>query len=251
MTRVVALALVLVACNKNSAPPPPPLAEAPLVTAGARCADGKCTCRALDNYGRATGDPASRGTEGEIAAGQKRFEFRTGRGFDRTSVTIESRGTLLKDTTMPESACAYVDLPPGHYRVVVRVQAKDKGQGIQPHLMIKEYGSETKDWYDSFGFSCGGVAQGCIKDDMNIWLDQVRSVPRGIFDKCGSTRATDISWRVEHSPEQAMQDLVLELTRVQVPAALPARDAHVQRPPGRARLGVGAVGRGRCAVTAR
>jgi hypothetical protein len=196
-------------CTKNSPSVAAPSAGASLVTAGARCSGEKCTCRNLDNYGRATGESSSEGT---IAAGQKRFELRTGRGFDKTTVTIESRGTLVKETTLPEPSCAYIDLPPGTYRVVLRAAAKDEGQGIQPRLMIGEYGSETHDWYNTFAFSCGGEAGRCIKDDMNDWFEKAKQVNRGIFDKCGSTRVTDIAWHVEHSPEQTLEDLTLELT---------------------------------------
>jgi hypothetical protein len=195
------------ACTKNAAPVAGPLPEGKLVTAGARCSGDKCTCRTVDNYGRPAGEPSS---EGDVAPGQKRFEFRTGRGFDRTTVTIESRGTLVKETTLPEPSCAYVDLPPGHYRVVLRAEAKDQAQGIQPRLVVAEYGTETKDWYDTFSFACGDGGQRCIKDDMNEWLGKVRGVPRGIFDKCGSARVSDIAWHVEHSPEQTMEDLTLE-----------------------------------------
>jgi hypothetical protein len=103
-----------------------------------------------------------------------------------------------------------VDLAPGNYRVVMKVAAKDQGQGIQPRLLVGEYGSETHDWYDTFSFSCGGEANHCIKDDMNAWFEQARSVGRGIFDKCGSARVSDIAWHVEHSPDQALEDLTLE-----------------------------------------
>jgi hypothetical protein len=199
--------ILMCSCTKNGTPVAAPLAEGALVTAGARCQGGKCTCRTVDNYGRPAGEASS---EGDIAAGQKRFEFRTGRGFDKTTVTIESRGTLVKETTLPEPSCAYVDLPPGAYHVVLRAAAKDQGQGIQPRLVVAEYGSETHDWYDSFAFSCTGEAQRCIKDDMNEWFNKAKSVSRGIFDKCGSTRVTDLGWHVEHSPEQTMEDLTLE-----------------------------------------
>ena len=47
-----------------------------------------------------------------VAAGQKRFELRTGRGFDKTTVTIETRGTLVKDTSLPEASCATRPRPP-------------------------------------------------------------------------------------------------------------------------------------------
>jgi hypothetical protein len=201
--------ILLCACAKNAASPSAPLAEAPLKTAGARCSGDKCVCRVVDNYGRPAGEASS---EGDVAEGQKRFEFRTGRGMDRVAVTVESRGTLVKETSLPDASCAYVDLPPGNYRVQMKAEAKDKAQGIQPRLVVAEYGKETKDWYDTFSFACGGEAQRCIKDDMNEWFGRARAVQRGIFDKCGSARVSDISWHVEHSPEQTLEDVTLEFT---------------------------------------
>ena len=72
------------------------------------------------------------------------------------------------------------------------------------------FGRETADWYDVFAFACGANGP-CIKDDMKAWFDQARAVPRGIFDKCGSTRVEGLRWSVEHSPEQTLEDLTLEL----------------------------------------
>jgi hypothetical protein len=151
------------------------------------------------------------GDEGAIAAGEKRFEVRTGRGFDTMTVTIDGRGTLTKDVSQTEPTCGYVDLPPGRHAVRVKFAAQDRAQGIHPRLFVGEYGKETKDWYDTFAFACGANAP-CIKDDMGQWLDEVRKVERGIFDKCGSTRVENVRWSVEHSPEQTLEDLVLDFT---------------------------------------
>lgn len=212
MIRLVASILACAAVGCASGPRTelaavPPPADGPLVTAGPRCNGLSCTCRAVDDYGRTNGD--DRRDEAPIAAGQKRFEFRTGRGFDKMTVTIDSRGTLNKDVALAEPSCGYVDLLPGRHAVRVRVEAKDKVQGIHPRLLVNEYGRETKDWYGTFAFSCG-AAQPCIKDDMKAFLDDVRAHDRGIFDKCGSTRIENVRWSVEHSPEQTLEDLTLD-----------------------------------------
>jgi hypothetical protein len=208
--RRVAFAVLLAGCasghGRSELPSLPPPASGPLVTAGARCHGATCSCRAVDDYGRATSD---KNTEEAIADGQKRFEFRTGRGFDKESVTIDGRGTLVKDTSQTEPSCAYVDLPPGRHAVRLRIEAKDPKQGIHPRLLVAEYGVRTMDWYASFAFACGS-AQACLKDDMKEWFDKARAVERGIFDKCGSTRIEGIKWSVEHSPEQTLEDLTLD-----------------------------------------
>jgi hypothetical protein len=214
MIRRVASFLVLTVAGCASAPrsDSPHAAAAvsgPLQTAGARCSGPSCRCRPVDDHDRGTeGNSAD---EGAGAPGTKRFELRTGRGFDKLSVTVGDRGTLSKDVTQVEPTCGYIDLPPGRHTVRLRIEAQDRVQGIHPRLLIAEYGKESHDWYSTFAFACGGVGP-CIKDDMGIWLDQVRKVERGLFDKCGSTRIENVRWSVEHSPEQTLEDLTLELT---------------------------------------
>jgi hypothetical protein len=214
MIRLVAslgLCLAVVGCaashGKTELASLPPPERGALVTAGPRCAGGHCTCRSVDDYGRPTGDGSR--DEGAVPEGLKRFELRTGRGFDTMSITVDDRGTLDKDVAHVDPSCAYLDLPPGRWPVRVRVEAKDPAQGIHPRVIVNEYGRKTGDWYSTFGFSCGAM-QPCIKADMKDWFDRARTVDRGIFDKCGSTRVEGIRWSVEHSPEQTLEDLTLD-----------------------------------------
>lgn len=186
---------------------PPPKSSGPLQTAGPRCNGATCTCREIDDYGRPTGDSSRK--EGDVAPGMKRFEFRTGRGFDPMTVTIDDKGTLTKDTSQAEPTCGYVELGPGRHAVRMRIEAKDAAQGIHPRLIVDEYGTAQHDWYSTFSFACGSVGP-CIKEDMKEWFDKARAVERGIFDKCGSTRIEGIRWSVEHSPEQTLEDLTLD-----------------------------------------
>jgi hypothetical protein len=179
--------------------------ETPLATAGARCQGGACTCREVDDYGR--GD---RSDESAIAPGHKRFEIRTGRGFDRVSVTVEGLGTLSKNTEQVDPSCGYVDLPPGRHRVHMHAVAAKREEGMVPALFINEFGARAKDWYQVFQFRCGGN-QPCVKDDLPLWAEGEGKKPRGIFDPCGSTRIEDMHWQVEHSPEVRVEELSLEL----------------------------------------
>jgi hypothetical protein len=186
---------------------PPPSATGPLQTAGPRCSGATCTCREVDDFGRPSGDSSRK--EGDVAPGMKRFEFRTGRGDDPMTVTIDGKGTLTKDTTQAGPTCGYVELPAGRHAVRLRIEAKDKAQGIHPRLLVNEFGQSQHDWYATFAFACGSGGP-CIKDDMKDWFDKARAVDRGIFDKCGSTRVEGIRWSVEHSPEQTLEDLTLD-----------------------------------------
>ncbi len=208
--RVALLLLAAAGCasghGSTELPTLPPPKSGPLVTAGARCQGAVCTCRPVDDYGRPT---AQSNDEGAIADGQKRFELRTGRGFDKMTVTVDARGTLTKDASQAEPSCGYIDLPPGRHAVRVRVEAKEVAQGIHPRLIINEYGVKTSDWYNTFSFACG-EHEACLKDDMKDWFDKARAVPRGIFDPCGSTRVEGLRWAVEHSPEQTLEDLTLD-----------------------------------------
>lgn len=216
MTRGVASLMVALAAGcaagghgKQELPSlPPPTAGGPLETAGPRCTGGVCACREIDDYGRPTGDSSR--NEGDVAPGKKRFEFRTGRGFDPMTVTIDAKGTLTKDTTKVDPTCGYVELAPGRHAVRLRIEAKDPAQGIHPRLVVNEFGQAQHDWYTTFAFACGGGAGPCIKEDVKDWFDKARAVDRGIFDKCGSTRVEGIRWSVEHSPEQTLEDLTLD-----------------------------------------
>jgi hypothetical protein len=216
MTRGVALLMMVLGAGCASsghgktelAAVPPPKSTGPLQTAGPRCNGSTCSCREIDDYGRPMGDSSRK--EGDVAPGMKRFEFRTGRGFDPMTVTIDDKGTLTKDTTKVEPTCGYVDLGPGRHAVRLRIEAKDEAQGIHPRLLVFEYGQGQHDWYTTFSFACGGGAGPCIKEDMKDWFDKARAVDRGIFDKCGSTRIEGIRWSVEHSPEQTLEDLTLD-----------------------------------------
>ncbi|HEY2745701.1 MAG TPA: hypothetical protein VGL86_13795 [Polyangia bacterium] len=216
MTRGVALLMMALASGCASgghgkselAALPPPKAGGALDTAGPRCSGGTCTCREVDDFGRPSGDSSR--NEGEVAPGMKRFEFRTGRGFDPMTVTIDGKGTLAKNTTRVDPTCGYVELPPGRHAIRLRIEAKDPAQGIHPRLLVDEYGKGQNDWYTTFAFECGGGNGPCIKDDMKEWFDKARTVERGIYDKCGSTRIEGIRWSVEHSPEQTLEDLTLD-----------------------------------------
>jgi hypothetical protein len=178
--------------------------SAPMQLVGERCRDGACTCRPVDNLGR--GD---RTDEGTVAAGEKRFELRTGRGLDELTVTVEGRGTFTKPVDGAAGACAYLDLPPGKHHVRLRVRAAKPEEGMVPALLLNEYSTRTHDWYDTFRFKCG-EPDACTKDDVEAWGQRQEKVARGILDPCGSTSVEQVRWQVEHSPEVRVLDLTLD-----------------------------------------
>jgi hypothetical protein len=178
----------------------------PMVTAGERCPGGVCACRELDNTGR-----GPRTEEGEVRAGHKRFELRTGRGLDEVSVTVEGRGTLTKRTDAPAGACAYLDLPPGKHHVRYRARAANAEAGMVPSLLVNEYSARTHDWYDTFRFKCGDP-EACTKDELSAWGQKQEQLSRGILDPCGSVAVEGVRWAVEHTADVRVTDLVLDLT---------------------------------------
>jgi hypothetical protein len=184
-------------------------ARTPLAQVGARCSGGGCTCRRIDDYGRPV--DAADFDEGPAAAGEKRFELRTGRGYDHLEITVAGRGTLVKSGETVDPVCGYIDLPPGEHRVRIRARATKPDEGMAPTVTLSEYGTETRDWYDTFAWKC--VTDGpCKKVDLEEWSARARSLhPRGIYDPCGSTRVSGVKWQIEHGADQKVQDVALEL----------------------------------------
>ncbi|HEY7956345.1 MAG TPA: hypothetical protein VII38_13675 [Polyangia bacterium] len=179
----------------------------PLETAGARCSGGVCACRAVDDLGRSL-DPHA--NEGAIAPGEKRFELRTGRGFDPIAITVEDRGTLHKSLTSVEPTCGYIDLPPGRHHIRVRAQAKDPEAGMVPSFFLSEYSYDQQSWYDTFQFRCGGD-EVCMLGHMQQWLQKIQATPRGIFDKCGSARVFGVRWDAGRSSGAKLGDITIDL----------------------------------------
>lgn len=182
--------------------------EKPMVMAGVRCEKGECRCRELDTYG----NPVDTDKETPVAAGQKRFELRFGRTTDEVKITIAGHGTFEHGASgEPSAACAYIDLPNGRHRVRYHVEALKAEQGISPLFMIKEWGQKAASWYDTLALRCG--TQGpCTRSDVESWLKQLRTVERGIHDKCGSVRVQQASFAGEHAPDQSLRSLDVTFT---------------------------------------
>ena len=201
----------------------------PLQTAGPRCQGGTCTCREVDDYGRPTGDSSR--NEGEVAPGPQalrdphRPRLRPHDGDDRRQG---------HDDQGHRAGGADLRLRRARARALRRARCASRpriqAQGIQPRLLVNEYGRSQNDWYSTFSFACGGGVGPCIKDDMKDWFDKARAVDRGIFDKCGSTRVEGhpLVGRAFAGADARGSDARLRPARLQVRAALRPRHADVQ-----------------------
>jgi hypothetical protein len=212
MARLVACVLVTMACGssqKGSTPTPKAVsASAPMLVSGDRCHDAVCTCRAVDDYNR-----SGLTQETDVIESAKRFEFRTGRGFDTVEVTVEKRGTLKKSREVADAACGYVDLPPGKHRIHLHAKAASEVNGMVPALFINEWSSRSHDWYDSFVFKCGDNGA-CTKDHLSLWAETEGKKGRGIFDPCGSVRIENLRWDGSYAPDVKVTELDMEFTMV-------------------------------------
>lgn len=179
----------------------------PLVSTSARCPNGVCVCRPIDDYGR--GDAATDAEDPPPAEGMKRFELRTGRGDDIVKITVEGMGTFTK-AAGPEPGCIYVDLPPGAHRVRYHVIARQEGAGIEPRLRVSEYGAAHGRWYRTFAFRCGGGSGPCTKDDARDALAELGKVARGVHDPCGSTKVQGMRFYSERPADAQVSDFNLQ-----------------------------------------
>jgi hypothetical protein len=173
-------------------PAPPSATSAPL--AGARCADGVCTCRA----------PGDDKEDPPPAEGVKRFELRVGSGPGTVWLTINNSQTLLK-TREQAQQCFYVDLAPGKHEIVLYGKADKEAEGVGATLAIHEYSPTGPWWYDTFDFVCG-VPGPCDPDSLRSWKREVDGYPRSLRDPCGSTKLRGAQWHTGRLPDGAHPD---------------------------------------------
>jgi hypothetical protein len=164
--------------------PPPPKATTGAL-AGGLCENGICKCRS----------GAEDGGAGLPTDNRKRFEVKMTSAYDLW-VTLPDR--VLYKSPEKVDACFYVDLPPGKHQIQLRASNPN---GVSFALEVHELGAKTKDWYDTFAFSCGhpGV---CSFADLDNKKAEYTGVERNIHDKCGSTKVKNIVWDHGKSPDQ-------------------------------------------------
>ncbi len=187
-----------------------PETQAALVGTSARCKDGVCACRPIDDYGLGQGADAE---ETPPPAGTKRYELRTGRGNDEYRITVEGLGTFRKSGEDPEPACIYVDLPKGLHRVRYHVVARSPAAGLEARLRVSEYSAKFRRWYRTFAYRCGTGSGPCTKDDARDALKPPppEGVQAGKYDRCGSTRVQGLRFYTDQPGDAAVSDFNLHL----------------------------------------
>ena len=197
MCWLAAVACAGTAHHGTIAPPPPKQTHA--VLAGGLCQDNHCTCR---------GEAGDGGVGVPETADKKRFELRLGPSPYELWATINNTTVLYKSPERAE-ACFYVDLPTGAQHVELRAS---NPEGVSAVLQIRELGTRTRSWYDTFAFSCGSPGV-CSFEELEANKAEYAGVGRRLFDRCGTTKVKAISWDHGNAPDQLHpSDLVVRLT---------------------------------------
>jgi hypothetical protein len=152
--------------------------------AGPLCSGDTCTCRELN----AAGD----GGAGVPTDGTKRFEVRLK---SPNELWANVRGNAMYKSAERVEACFYVDLPTGDNPVELRASEPN---GVAAAWSIKELGTQTKSWYDTFTFECGNPGV-CSFEELDGKKAELKD-PKA--DHCGSTKIKGITWDTGKSPDQ-------------------------------------------------
>ncbi len=152
--------------------------------AGPLCSGASCKCRDAS----APGD----GGAGVPTDGSKRFEIRL---TSAQQLWIKVRDNLMYKSPERPEECFYIDLPSGES--VVEMRASEPN-GVAGEWSIRELGTQTKSWYDTFTFNCGqpGV---CSFEELREKRAEYGDPKR---DRCGSVKAKGVVWDTGRSPDQ-------------------------------------------------
>ena len=182
--------LALIACSGSAqqqvqiGPVPPRSISG--VLAGPLCHGDGCKCRELS----AAGDGGAGAPEDQ----KKRFEIRL-QSAQELWATVG--GTRVYKNPEQAEACFYVDLSPGTTPVELRGSNKD---GVSAGITIRELGTKTKSWYDSFTFNCGAPGV-CSMDNLTALKADLASRPHHVMDMCGSVKIKGLTWATSKGPD--------------------------------------------------
>jgi hypothetical protein len=161
----------------------PPAKVTQGVFAGPLCTGNACKCRAGS-------DSVDAGVPDQ--PGYKRFEIKLS---SPQQLWFKIRdATMYKDAERAD-ACFYVDLPSGDSPIEMR--ASDPN-GVSAEWSVKELGTQTKSWYDSFSFNCGNPGV-CSFEELDGKKVEYKDPKR---DKCGSVKVKALTWDTGKSPDQ-------------------------------------------------
>jgi hypothetical protein len=196
------VAVVLAGCGGGASQVvigPPPARETRAVLAGELCNADQCACR------DEAGDASVGAPDGTT---RKRFEVRLGPSSHELWLTLNQATVLYKSPERAE-ACFYLDLASGANQVELRASNPD---GISAALQIRELGTRTASWYDTFAFACGAPGV-CSFDELAENKARYVGVKRQMYDRCGTTRVRGVSWDHGKAPDQAHpSELVVRFT---------------------------------------
>lgn len=178
--------------------PPPPRATRGLLS-GPMCDGPQCTCRDLD-----ASDDGGVGVPADSA--HKRFEIR----MNSPQELWATVGTMrLYKSPAPQEACFYIDLPTG--QTPVELRASDPN-GAAGQWEIRELGTETTSFYDTFRFNCG-VPGVCSLDELEAIKKAHGGQLRQVQDPCGSTKVKGLTWTHSKAPDALHPtDLIVRLS---------------------------------------
>ncbi len=189
--RALFIALAIAGCSGGArqieiGPPPAKATRGTLV--GPLCNPSVCKCRELT--------APEDGGAGVPTDGKKRFEIRM--------TSANELWATVGDTTVyksPERAeeCFYVDLPAG---VTTPVELRaSKPEGVSAAFAIRELGTTTKSWYDSFMFACGSPGV-CSFQELDDAKPKYAAYKHGVEDFCGTVKVKGLTWDTGHAPDQ-------------------------------------------------
>jgi hypothetical protein len=178
-------------------PPPAKMTQGTL--SGPLCEGDHCKCREV----AAPGDGGA-GTPGDDA--HKRFEVRLGPSPQELWVTI--RGTTLYKNAERSEECFYVDLPSGDTPIELRASDKD---GVSAAWTIRELGTKTASWYDTFQFGCGSPGV-CSFEELDAAKADYAAKKHHVHDPCGSVKVKGLTWDSGKAPDnQHPSELLVRL----------------------------------------
>lgn len=163
-------------------PPPAKMTRATL--AGPLCTGDHCKCREAN--------AAADGGAGVPEDGKKRFEIRM---TSSNELWATVQGSVLYKSPEHAEECFYVDLPSGDAPVELRAS---KPEGISAKWVIRELGTKTKSWYETFSLACGSPGV-CSFEELDGVKAEQKHAKR---DQCGSVKVKGIEWDTGKAPDQ-------------------------------------------------
>jgi hypothetical protein len=172
---------------------------------GARCHDGRCTCR------KGVGDNAETAPPD---ADHKRFEIRVGaEGGGDAALESPTLGRFSAGAGAVDAACFYVDvLPATRHLLSFAAHEGRTGDGLSPTLHIAEYGPKGPYWYDVVEVHCAGAGGKCTREAADAWSAEAKNRKRGRIDPCGSAVVTHLAWETSGGTGTRDSGLFRDLT---------------------------------------